>query len=95
MDTDFTIEQLEMFNKTYEWIISETSKIQKEILKLKDSEFGTAKHLKLEKDLDELQNRYSSNKDHYNKIIEDIKKYFEDKHNIDIMNFVKELDNEA
>lgn len=95
MNTDLTIEQLEMFNKTYEWIISETTTIQKEILNLKKSEYGSQKHKVLEKRLDELQNRYESNKDHYNKIILEIQKYFEDKHNIDILEIVKEIDNEA
>lgn len=95
MNTELTIEQLEMFNKTYEWIISETSRIQKEILNLKSNEFGSIKHKQLEKKLDELQTRYNSNKDHYNSIIKEIQKYFEDKHNINILEVVKELDNEA
>lgn len=93
MNTEHTLEQLEMYNNTYEWIVKETDNIQKQILKMDKSDFGSKKYFSLIKQLDELQNRYNSNKVKYNEIVNEIRKYFEDKHNLDILDFIKDEDN--
>jgi ATP-dependent Clp protease protease subunit len=61
-----------------------------EILKMKKSDYGTKKHHILSKQLYELQSRYNSNKVRYNEIVAEIRKYFEDKHNLDILDFIKD-----
>ena len=93
MNTETILEQLELFNSTYEWIVEETDKIQKQILKMNKSEYGTKKHYDLTRKLDELQSRYNSNKIKYNEVISEVRKYFEDKHNIDILDFTKDENN--
>lgn len=93
MNTEQILEQLEMFNKSYEWVIDEADKVQKQIFKMKKSDYGSKKYYLLSKQLDELQNRYNSNKVKYNEIVSEVRKYFEDKHNLDILDFIKDENN--
>jgi len=82
MDLEYTIDQLELHNSNYEWIINESEKILCEIDELDDSDRDSKKYDMLVNKLKELQIRFNKSKSQYNELFEHINKYFEDKYGI-------------
>jgi hypothetical protein len=90
IDTDTLCEQIELYNKNYEWIIKESERIVMEIRKLdKEKTFQADKYEALSQKHLELQQRYNRDKENYNQIIKTVRAYFNEKHGIDIIGLLE------
>jgi hypothetical protein len=90
IDTDTLCEQIDLYNKNYEWIIKESERILVEMNKLDRMEtFQADKYEVLSRKHLELQQRYNRDKDNYNQIIKTVRTYFNEKHGIDIIGLLE------
>jgi len=88
MNAEDILEQLNILNKNYIWIIKESEKL----IPLIDKAWKTENFSAIEKYRNkffELENRHKNNRKTYNKIIQDSRQYFLKKHNIDIIKIFK------
>jgi chromosome segregation ATPase len=91
MNVDYLLEQIELHNSTYEWIVKESQKIAEEIKKYSSKNtFNSNKLNKLTNQFIELENRFKSNRTKYNEVIAQVREYFNDKHGIDIMGILEQ-----
>lgn len=82
MDIDNTVEQLEIYNNNYKWIIDESEKILNEIENLDNFNNNNKKYINLCKKLKELQIRFNHCKSEYDNLFKNINNYFQDKYGI-------------
>ena len=82
MNVDKVLEQLYFYNKHYEWINEQASKIKEKIDKLGDNKHKQRE--KLDRQLDELRSRYTSSEQQYDELLACIRKHFKDKYDLDI-----------
>jgi len=86
MDIDYYLEQIEMHNSSYEWIVRESEKVAVELKALdKQEEFDFDKYEKITKRFMELEDRFKRNKKDYDAVVSQVRAYFSDKHGIDLM----------
>jgi hypothetical protein len=85
MNVDYLLQQIELHNMSYEWIVRESDKVASEIRVLDQKEFNAAAYDKVVKRFLELEVRYKRNKKDYDAVMQQVRTYFDDKHGIDIM----------
>lgn len=90
MDTEYTLQQVDLYNKNYEWIIRESENILNKIDELDNSNSSFKEYETLTKKLIELQNRFKRSQIEYNKLFKEINNYFEDKHGISLTSLTEE-----
>lgn len=86
MNVNNLIDQLNILNQNYLWIIKEGEKILKEIniaMELNDMD----KVNSLRDRFIELENRHTRDKITYNKLIRESREYFRKKHGIDLFKY--------
>lgn len=86
MSVDHLIEQLEVLNKNYLWIIKESEKILDQFNKAMN-EGDMDKVNDLRDMFMELENRHNNDKITYNKLIRQSREYFKQKHGIDLFKY--------
>jgi hypothetical protein len=87
---DALCEQIELYNKNYEWIIRESERILVQMNKLDGMEtFQADKYEALSRKHLELQQRYSRDRENYNLIIKAVRSYFNENHGIDIIGLLE------
>lgn len=87
---DALCDQIELYNKNYEWIIRESERIVVEMSKLDNMKtFQADKYEALSRKHLELQHRYTRDKDNYNQMIKTVRTYFNEKHGIDIIGLLE------
>lgn len=89
-NVDYLLEQIELHNSSYEWIVRESEKIAVHIKALDQKEFDAAAYDKVVKRFLELEIRYKRNKKEYDAVVKQVKTYFDDKHGIDIMGLLND-----
>jgi len=86
MDIDYFLEQIEMHNSSYEWIVRESEKVAVELKILdKQKKFDAYKYDTVVKRFMELEDRFKRNKKDYDAVVDQVRAYFNDKHGIDII----------
>ena len=85
MNVDYLLQQIELHNMNYEWIVRESDKVASEIQVLDQKEFDAAAYDNVVKRFLELEVRYKRNKKDYDAVVQQVRTYFDDKHGIDIM----------
>jgi hypothetical protein len=85
LDIEYILQQIELHNLTYEWIVRESDKIAAKMTELDKHEFDPVAYDKLSKQFLELQERFDRDRKGYDKIVATVRRYFNDKHGIDIM----------
>lgn len=86
MEIDYLLEQIELHNSSYEWIVRESEKVAVELKALdKKKKFDADAYNLLVKRFMELEDRFKRNKKDYNAVISNVRAYFNDKHGIDII----------
>ena len=95
MDVDYLLEQIELHNSSYEWIVRESNKVAKEIKALDQKEFDSEAYDKVTKRFLEIDMRYKRNKKDYDAVVKQVRTYFDDKHGIDIMGLLDDDINEV
>jgi hypothetical protein len=95
MEVDYLLEQIEFHNSSYEWIIRESEKVARGIKALDQEEFDHEAYDKLTKRFLELELRYKRNKKDYDTVVQQVRSYFNDKHDIDIMGLLDDDINEV
>jgi len=83
---DKLLEQLELLNQNYLWIIKEGEKILSQINKAMDVGDMNAVNVLRDKFI-ELENRHNRDRITYNKIIRDSREYFRKKYGIDLFKY--------
>ncbi|NBO98946.1 MAG: hypothetical protein EBU90_02290 [Proteobacteria bacterium] len=83
---DKLLEQLELLNQNYLWIIKEGEKILSQINKAMDVGDMNAVNVLRDKFI-ELENRHNRDRITYNKIIGDSREYFRKKYGIDLFKY--------
>jgi len=95
MDVDYLLEQIELHNSSYEWIVRESDKVAKEIKALDQREFDADAYDRVIKRFLEIDMRYKRNKKDYDAVVKQVRTYFDDKHGIDIMGLLDDDINEV
>ena len=95
MKVDYLLEQIELHNASYEWIVRESDKVASEIKALDQKEFDAAAYDEVVKRFLELEVRYKRNKKDYDAVVMQVRAYFDDKHGIDIMGLLDDDINET
>jgi len=86
IDIDYYLEQIELHNASYEWIVRESEKVAVELKELdKQKHFDADKYEKITKRFMELEDRFKRNKKDYDAVVNQVRAYFNDKHGIDLM----------
>jgi len=85
LDIDQILQQIELHNSTYEWIVRESDKIAAKITELDKRKFDPEAYDKLSKQFLELQSRFERDRKDYDKVVATVRSYFNEKHGIDIM----------
>lgn len=93
MNIEDMLQQMEMYNASYEWAVRESEKIAKCIAKLNaQTNFDADRYHACTTKLMELQLRYARNKRNYNALLHQARQYFCDNHGIDIMSILNDAD---
>lgn len=93
---DELLEQIELHNKSYEWIVREGDRIAKEIKRLDGQKhFDADGYEQAVKRFMEIENRFKRNKKDYDAVIDKVRSYFNDKHGIDIIGILDNDENNA
>jgi len=95
MDVDYLLEQIEIHNSSYEWIVRESDKVAREIKALDQKEFDADAYDRVTKRFLEIDMRYKRNKKDYDAVVKQVRTYFDDKHGIDIMGLLDDDINEV
>ncbi len=95
MNVDYLLQQIELHNMNYEWIVRESDKVASEIQVLDQKEFDAAAYDNVVKRFLELEVRYKRNKKDYDAVVQQVRTYFDDKHGIDIMGLLDDDNNEV
>jgi hypothetical protein len=95
MEVDYLLQQIELHNMSYEWIIVESDKVAAQIKTLDQKEFDAKAYDKVVKRFLELELRYKRNKKEYDAVIAQVRTYFDHKHGIDIMGLLDDDINEV
>ena len=90
MDVDTLCEQMKIYHENYEWIIRESERIVAQFNVLdKATVFHPRKYEMLTQKYMELIQRYTRDKQDYNKIMGVARTYFQDTHGVDIMGLLE------
>jgi predicted deacetylase len=91
---DEILEQIEIHNKSYEWIVREAEQIANEIKRLDLLEdFDSQGYEIAVKKFMEIEQRFKRNKKDYDMIVNRVRVYFNDKHGIDIIGILNDDEN--
>ena len=90
MNTDKILNQIQIHQQTFAWIIKETESIVKEVLDMDNQVFNADRYNDLSKKLLELQLRYQQDRKQYSKSIRDLKKHFKKTYDIDIVGILED-----
>lgn len=86
MDIEYYLEQIELHNSSYEWIVKECEKVAIELKALdKEEVFRANEYDRVIKRFLELEDRFKRNKKDYDAVVNQVRAYFNDKHGIDIL----------
>jgi hypothetical protein len=95
MKVNYLLEQIELHNMSYEWIIVESDEVAAQIKALDQKDFNAKAYDKVVKRFLELELRYKRNKKEYDAVVLQVRAYFDHEHGIDIMGLLDDDINEV